>query len=180
MVISHKFRIFIGRLVRATPNHRMEAASSVQQKDKMADRTTRRLCVSHSFSMAPTSAERERVISGHLANRFGSRLGTNSKLLHGVNIKPISTPNNYLNTVFESRYQLVRELQKQCHPTIPKEKALTRCNSLSACGSKVNTRKNILFVYRPVKEKHIHVDSQKGFTVQHRTEQLKLYLPCDI
>ena len=135
MVISHKFRLFIGRRVRATPNHRMEAASSVQQKDKMADRTTRRLCVS--FSMAPRSAERGRVISGHLANTIGSRLGTNSKLLHGVNIKPISTPNDYLNTVFESRHQLVRELQKQCHPTIPKENALTRCNSLSACGSKV-------------------------------------------
>ena len=104
MVISHKFRLFIGRLVRATPNHRMEVASSVQQKDKMADRTTRRLCVSHSFSMAPRSAERGRVISGHLANTFGSRLGTNSKLLHGVNIKPISTPNDYLNTVFESRH----------------------------------------------------------------------------
>ena len=100
MVISHKFRIFIGRLVRATPNHRMEAASSVQQKDKMADRTTRRLCVSHSFSMAPTSAERGRVISGHLANRFGSRLGTNSKLLHGVNIKPISTPIQYTKSIF--------------------------------------------------------------------------------
>ena len=34
---------FIGRPVRATPNHKMEAASSVQQKDKMADGTPRRL-----------------------------------------------------------------------------------------------------------------------------------------
>jgi len=38
------------------------------------------------------------VISGRLANRFGSRFGTNTKLLLGV-IGPISTPNDYLNTV---------------------------------------------------------------------------------
>ena len=49
---------FIGRPVRATPNHKMEAASSVQQKDKMADGTPRRLCVSHSLSMGPISANR--------------------------------------------------------------------------------------------------------------------------
>ena len=49
---------FIGRPVRATPNHKMEATSSVQQKDKMADGTPRRLCVSHSLSMGPISAKR--------------------------------------------------------------------------------------------------------------------------
>ena len=87
----------------AKPNYKMEAASSVQKKDKMADRTPRRLCVSHSSSMGPIFAERGRVISGHLANRFGSRFGTNTKLLRGV-IKPRSTPNDYLNTVFENRY----------------------------------------------------------------------------
>ena len=53
--------------MRATPNHKMEANSSVQQKDKMADGTPRRLCVSHSSSMGPISAERGQVISGHLA-----------------------------------------------------------------------------------------------------------------
>ena len=57
------FFIFLERPVRATPNHKMEANSSVHQKDKMADGTPRRLCVSHSFSMGP----RGRVISGHLA-----------------------------------------------------------------------------------------------------------------
>ena len=60
--------IIIGRPVRATPNHKMEAASSVQQKDKMADGTPRRLCLSHSSTMGPISAERVRVISGHLAD----------------------------------------------------------------------------------------------------------------
>ena len=55
----------------------MEAASSVQQKDKMADGTPRGLCVTHFSSMRPISAERGRVISGHLTNRFRSRFGTN-------------------------------------------------------------------------------------------------------
>ena len=41
----------------AKPNNKMEAASSVQKKDKMADRTPRRLCVSHSSSMGPIFAE---------------------------------------------------------------------------------------------------------------------------
>ena len=40
-----------------------------------------------------------RAISGRLANRFGSRFWKNPKLLRGV-IGPISTPNDYLNTVF--------------------------------------------------------------------------------
>ena len=47
---------FIGRPVRATPNHKMEAASSVQQKDNMTDTSPRKLGVSHSSSMGPTSA----------------------------------------------------------------------------------------------------------------------------
>ena len=57
----------------AKPNYKMETASSVQKKlDKTADRTPRRLCVSHSSSMGPIFAGTGRVISGHLANRFGS------------------------------------------------------------------------------------------------------------
>ena len=95
--------VIIGRPVMAKPNYKMETASSVQKKDKTADRTPRRLCVSHSSSIGPSFAGRGRVISGHLANRFGSRFGTDTKLFPGV-IKPISTPNDYLNTVFESRY----------------------------------------------------------------------------
>ena len=40
--------IIIGLPMRAMPNRKMEAALSVQQKDKMVDRTPRRLCMSHS------------------------------------------------------------------------------------------------------------------------------------
>ena len=50
-------------------------------------------------SMEPISAGRGRVISGRLANRFGSRFNTNTKLLRGV-IGPISAPYDYRNTVF--------------------------------------------------------------------------------
>ena len=91
--------LFIGRPVRATPNHKMEADSSVQQKDNMTETTPRRLCVSHSSSMGPISASGDRSFQV----RFGSRFGTNTKLLREV-IKPISTPNDYVNTVFEMRY----------------------------------------------------------------------------
>ena len=90
---------FIGRPVRATPNHKMEAASSVQQKDNITDRTPRRLCVSHSSSMGPISTRGDRSFRV----RFGSRFGTNTKLLHEL-MKPISTPNDFVNTVFEMRY----------------------------------------------------------------------------
>ena len=52
-------------------------------------------------SMGPISAGRGRVISGRLANRFGSQFGTNTKLLPGV-IGPISAPSDYLSTVFDN------------------------------------------------------------------------------
>ena len=112
------FFIFLERPVRATPNHKMEANSSVHQKDKTADGTPRRLCVSHSFSMGPISAERGRVISGHLAKWFG----TNTKLLREV-IKPISTPNNYLNTAFKSTsVSLCGSCRNNAIPRSPREK----------------------------------------------------------
>ena len=73
---------------------------SVLKKDKMADRTTWRLCMSHLLSVGPIFVGRGRVISGCLANRFGSRFGTNTKLFCRV-IGPISMPNDYLSTVIE-------------------------------------------------------------------------------
>ena len=46
-------------------------------------------------SVGPISAGRGRIISGHLAYRFGSRFGTNTKLLRGV-IGPMSTLNDHV------------------------------------------------------------------------------------
>ena len=56
-------------------------------------------------SMGPIFAGRGRVISGLLADRFGSRFGTNTNLLRGV-IGPISTRNDYLNTVIGNAVSL--------------------------------------------------------------------------
>ena len=68
--------------------------------------------------MGPISAERGWVISGRLANRFGSRFGVNTKLLRGV-IEPISMPNEYLNTVFiyKKEYTIcMLSLQRETYP----------------------------------------------------------------
>ena len=73
---------------------------SLFKNDKMADGSPWRRCVSHSHFNGPISAGRGRVISGRLANKFGSRFGTNTKLLPGV-IGPISAPSDYLSTVFD-------------------------------------------------------------------------------
>ena len=80
-------------------------------------------------SKGPIIARRGRVISSRLANRFGR----NTKLLCGV-IGPISTPNNYLNTVFDD----VVRLRGSCRNNVlPREKlqlvSLSCYNSLPAC-----------------------------------------------
>ena len=53
-------------------------------------------------SMGPIFEGRGQVISGHLANRIGSRLRMNTKLIFRV-IGPISMPNDhdYLSTAIE-------------------------------------------------------------------------------
>ena len=62
----------IGLLVRATPNQ--EILLAMPQKDKMGDETPP--------SMGPIFSGRDGYfISGRLANRLGSRFGTNTKLL---------------------------------------------------------------------------------------------------
>ena len=97
-------------------------------------------------SMVPISARRGRVISGRLANRFGSRFNTNTKLLRGV-IGPISTPNDYRHTVFGWGSYPAQELQKQCPPTVPKGKALTCCNfSLGVNSLSFKYKKGIYYL----------------------------------
>ena len=88
--------IIIGLPVRATQSRKMEATSSVQQNDKMADGIPRRLCVSHSpFNGADFWEE-----TGHFRSSCETIWESNSKLLHLV-IGNISTPNDYLNTEFD-------------------------------------------------------------------------------
>ena len=66
-------------------------------------------------SMGPHFTGRGWVISGRLANRFGSRFWTNTKLLLGV-IGPISTPNDYLNTVFYDVVSLCGRVRNNALP----------------------------------------------------------------
>ena len=63
------------------------------------DKTQQALCVPFPLQWGPIFAGRGQVISGHLVKRLGSQFGTNTKLLFGIN-GPISTWNDYLNTVF--------------------------------------------------------------------------------
>ena len=88
-------------------------------------------------SKGPIIARKGRVISSHsLANRFRIRFGTNPKLLCGV-IGPISTPNNYLNTVFDDVVRLRGSCRNNALPRSPREKlqlvSLACYNSLAAC-----------------------------------------------
>ena len=73
----------------------------IAQKDK----TQEALCVAFPLQWGPIFAGRGQVISGHLVNRLGSPFGTNTKLLFGIN-GPISTWNDYVNTVFDDALSL--------------------------------------------------------------------------
>lgn len=72
-------------------------------------------------SMGPISAGRGWVSSGRLANRFGSRFGTYTKLLGGV-IGPISAPNDYQNTVFDDVLSMFGSCRNNALSRSPREK----------------------------------------------------------
>ena len=101
-------------------------------------------------SMGLIFAERGQVISGCLANRLESRLEKNTKLLRGI-VGPISTPNDYLNTVFDEVVSLRKSCRYYALPRSPREKLqfvtipFRRVKSLSL------PEKNMLFVDRLVK-----------------------------
>ena len=85
-----------------------------------------------SSSVGPIFGGRGQVISGHLANRFGSPFGKNTKLLRGV-IGSISTPNDYLNTVFDDHVvSLPGSCENNALLTVPTRKPSTGCSSLPA------------------------------------------------
>ena len=77
------------------------------------------------------------VISGRLANRNGSRIGANKKKLRGV-IAPISTPNDYLDTVVDDVVSPSWSQKNASHG--PLGKASTRWNTLPACEKSFRTR----------------------------------------
>ena len=73
--------------------------------------------------MGPIFAGRGRVISGRLPNRFGSRFGTNAKLLR-EDIGLISMPNDYLNRlpVFDEVFSLCGSCKNNALSQSPREK----------------------------------------------------------
>ena len=133
---------------------------SMSKKDKMADGSPRRFCVSHSpFKGADYCGEklgRGRVISGRLANRFGSRFGRNTELLRGV-IGPISSPSDYLDTACDDDDDDDDDDDAGAAETVPsqfpREKlqlvSLACYISLSACGKSFLTRREYALCRSP-------------------------------
>ena len=106
--------------MRATPNQKMEVASSVQQKDKMAGGTPRNLCMSHSVGNGTwNGANFCRVGTGH----FRSSGEQNWK------------------SIFWGKHKIIAWSYSAyiCGESVSKY-------SICVCGSKVNTRRNILYI----------------------------------
>ena len=104
----------------------MEWAFSRRKKTKWWTAQPEGLACPTPPSIGPIFAERGRVISGRLVNRFGSRFGTNTELLRGV-VHPISTPNDYRNTVFDDVISLSGSYRNNALPRSPRE-ASACCN----------------------------------------------------
>ena len=98
----------------------MEWAFSRRNKTKWWTAQPEGLACPTPPSIGPIFAERGRVISGRLVNRFGSRFGTNTELLRGV-VHPISTPNDYRNTVFDDVISLSGSYRNNALPRSPRE-----------------------------------------------------------
>ena len=103
-------------------------------------------------SIWPISSGRGRIISGRLANRFGSRYETNIKILRGV-IGPISTTNDYLITVFDE----VVNLRGSCRNNALLQSSRGKLQLVAILYLRVKslslTERNILFVDHRVKWK---------------------------
>ena len=96
------------------------------------------------FNGAYFCAEGTYVISGHLANRFGSRFGMNTKLVCRV-IGPISMPNDYLSTVIKC-VSLRGSCKNNGLPLSPQEKLKTCCSSLPVCEKYFHYKKGICYL----------------------------------
>ena len=123
LCLSSLLLLFIGLPV--TPNYGIKLAFSVKKKKNRQNggRLTQTAHVSRPLLLqwGPTFTGRGRVTSVRLASRFGTRFETNTKLLRGV-IRPISTPNDYLNTVFDDVVSLCRSCRNNALPRSPREK----------------------------------------------------------
>ena len=87
-------------------------------------------------------------ISGRLTNRFGSRFGTSTKLFRGV-IGSISTPNDYLNAVFDDIISLCGSCRNNALPRPPREKLQLVAILLPACDGSFLTIKEYAICRSP-------------------------------
>ena len=96
---------------------------SLSKKRQNGGRLTQKARVSRPLPLqwGPTFTGRGRVISVCVANRFGTRFGTNTKLLQGV-IRPISAPNDCRKKVFDEVVSLCRSCRNNALPQSPQEK----------------------------------------------------------
>ena len=129
---------------------------SMSKKDKMTAGTPRRDLP----PTGPSFAGRGRVISGGLANQLGRRFEANKKLVRGV-IGPISTSNDYLNTIFVKLVSLWGSFGNHALPrSNGKSFNLLQLSSLSSLTRKEYSvcRSSCLTETK----KHIHLDSKNN------------------
>ena len=110
---------------------------SPSKKDKMVDGSTRRPCVFHSpFNRADFRREG----TGQVVWRTDLEvdLELNTELLRGV-VHPISTPNDYRNTVFDNVISLSGSYRNNALPRSPRESFSLL--QLTPCIEKVFPRK---------------------------------------
>ena len=130
---------------------KMEAASSVQQKDNMVVGTPRRLCMSHSSCNEANFCRKGCSHFRSSGEQIWKLIWNECKI-----IAQSYWPYMYTKWLskFISKYSIrwccqpVQELQKQCHPAVPKGKALTCCNFLPACEESFLTRKEYAYIWR--------------------------------
>ena len=118
-----------------------------KQKNKKADRSPRGRYVSH-FNGADFFGEGTGISGRCLTNRFGSRFGTSTKLFRGV-IGPISTPNDYLNAVFDDIISLCGSCRNNALPQSPREKLQLVAILLPACDRSFLTIKEYAICRSP-------------------------------
>ena len=112
---------FIGLPVRATLNQEIPLVH-VEKRPNGRNGISRKLLMSlFPWGRFLRGGDASFQVVHDLANRLGSRFGTNTKLFCGV-FGPISAPNYYLNTVFDGEISLRGSCRNNALPRFPREK----------------------------------------------------------
>ena len=139
------FHFLLGCTWGQHPIKKWEANSFyVKKRQNGGQNSLKALHLPFPISMGLIFVRRGHVISGHLANRFGSRFGMNTKLVCRV-ICPISMPNDYLSTVIKC-VSLRGSCKNNALPLSPREKLKTCCSSLPVCEKYFHYKKGICYL----------------------------------